>query len=206
MQPQWLTWARQLQAIAQNGLAYAVNDYDRERFTQIRAISAEMFAAGANLADFRPLVGLFEHEKGYATPKVDVRAGVIQEGRILLVREREDGRWSLPGGWADIDDAPSRAAEREVLEESGLTVQAIKLAALQDRNLHGHEPYPFHAYKLFFLCKLVGGEARPSDETSAAAFFAPDALPELSLTRVVPAQIPMLFRHQADPALPTEYD
>lgn len=206
MDPQWLDWAKRLQAIAQTGITYTKEHYDTERYEAVRQIAVEIFAAETGAASIEPIVDLLSRDKGYATPKVDVRAAVIHKGRILLVKETEDGAWSLPGGWADVGDVPSLAVEREVREESGYEVKARKLAALLDRNLHGHPPYPFHAYKLFFLCDLVGGEATSSYETDGAGFFAEDALPPLSLTRVMPAQIALMFEHYRHPERPTTFD
>ena len=206
MDPQWLTWAKGLQAIAQTGLTYAKDPYDVERYESVRLIAAEIMAAGSGErgADF--FVKLLSSDVGYATPKVDVRAAVFRDGRLLLVREREDGRWTLPGGWADIGDSPSAAVVREVKEESGYDVKARKLLALLDRNLHGHPPIPYHAYKLFFLCDLVGGNAHAEQETDAVDFFASEEIPPLSLTRVTPAQIARLFEHFFHPEWPTQFD
>ena len=206
MDPQWLDWAKRLQAIAQTGITYAKDHYDTERYEAVRQIAAEMFDAGTGTAGIQPILDLLGRDTGYATPKVDVRAAVIHKDRILLVKEIEDGTWSLPGGWADVGDVPSLAVEREVREESGYEVKARKLAALLDRNLHGHPFYPFHAYKLFFLCELVGGEAAASYETDGAGFFAEDALPPLSRTRVMPAQIALMFEHSRHPERPTTFD
>jgi ADP-ribose pyrophosphatase YjhB (NUDIX family) len=203
--PSWLDWAKRLQALAQTGLAFSHDPFDRERYGAIQRIAAEMLSAGSG-APLEPLQGLLGGERGYATPKVDVRAAVFRDGRILLVRERSDGRWTLPGGWADVGDSPGRAAEREVQEESGYVVRAVKLAAVFDRNLHGHTPLPFHLWKLFFLCELLGGDASASNETDAAEFFAHDALPPLSIGRVTPGQIAHMFEHQLDPARPTTFD
>jgi ADP-ribose pyrophosphatase YjhB (NUDIX family) len=205
MNPQWLEWARRLQAISQNGLAYASGPYDLERYEEVRDIAVEMMAAGG-AGDAAPIDNWFARESGYATPKVDVRAAVFQEGRVLLVREREDGCWTLPGGWADVGDAPGEAAERETKEESGYDVRAVKLAMLYDRDRHGHPPIPFHAYKLFFLCELLGGEARAAGETDAAGFFAEDGLPPLSLTRVTAEEIARLFEHHRHPEWMTDFD
>ncbi|MGC4050116.1 MAG: NUDIX hydrolase [Paludibaculum sp.] len=204
--PQWLTWVRQLQAIAQTGLTYAKDVYDIERYQTLRQLSAEMAAAGAGLSDSERILDLFSRDGGYATPKVDVRAAVFRENRILLVKEHEDGLWTLPGGWADVGDAPSQAAVREVKEESGYDVVATKIAAVFDRNLHGHPPIPFHAYKLYFLCDLVGGQPALSHETDAVDFFAEDRIPPLSLTRVTPALIAHLFEHHRHPEWPTSFD
>jgi ADP-ribose pyrophosphatase YjhB (NUDIX family) len=171
MEPQWLTWVKTLQAIAQTGLTYAKDPYDVERYELVRLVSAEMMAAGSGVESTDLFVNLFKLDVGYATPKVDVRAAVFREGRLLLVREKEDGRWALPGGWADIGDSPSAAVVREVKEEeSGYDVKTRKLLALLDRTLHGHPPIPYHAYKLFFLCDLLWGK-RPSRSRNGCCRF-----------------------------------
>ncbi|MDX2152794.1 MAG: NUDIX hydrolase [Bryobacteraceae bacterium] len=199
-------WAQQLAAIAQSGLTYSLSPYDTERYEQIRGIAAGMLAAAAE-GDPATFVRLLSHDRGYATPKVDVRGAAFDDdGRLLLVREREDGLWTLPGGWADVGQSARESVEREVFEESGFKVVARKLAAVLDRNKHGHPPFPFHTYKLFFLCDITGGEATPSYETPEVAFFHPRELPPLSLTRVMPSQIELLERHRADPLLPTVFD
>jgi len=152
------------------------------------------------------LAQAFAMEKGYATPKVNVRAAVFQGERILLVRELSDGLWTLPGGWADVGDSPSVAAVREVKEESGFDVQAIKLIAVYDRDLHGHPAIPYHTYKLFFLCDLLGGSAATSGETDAVDFFEEHSLPPLSTTRVVEKQIHLMFDHHRNRHLSTVFD
>jgi len=205
MDPQWLAWAKRLQAIAQSGLTFAVDQYDRERYQQVRDIAAEMMAQGSGAA-VTPIRDLFAAQTGYATPKVDVRAAVFRDDRILLVREREDGRWTLPGGWADVGESPAVATVREVEEESGYQTRAVKLLAVCDRNRHGHPPIPFHAYKLFFQCELTGGAPASSGETDEVGWFAEDALPPLSLTRVTAAQIQRLFEHLRHPEWPTDFD
>jgi len=205
MDPHWLEWARRLSAIAQTGLGYANNDYDRERYEAIRAIAAHIAAAGTG-ADPVRIEQLLAAERGYATPKLDVRAAVFRDGRVLLVKERSDGRWTLPGGWADVGDSPRAAVEREVREESGYEVRAVKLGAVYDRNLHAHSPLMFHVWKLFFVCELTGGSPRPSLETEAVDFFAPDELPPLSIGRVTAAQIARMFEHAREPERPTEFD
>jgi len=206
MDPQWLSWAKKLLAIAQTGLTYAKDQYDIERYTAVRQIAAEIMATGSGRTDTGVLVDLFSGEVGYPTPKVDVCAAVFQDNCLLLVKEREDGGWTLPGGWADAGDAPSVAAVRELKEESGYEVVARKLAAVYDRNLHGHPPIPYHAYKLFFLCDLVGGSAATSRETDAVGFFGEDQIPPLSLSRVTPEQIAHLFNHRRHPEWPTSFD
>ncbi|MEP0912125.1 NUDIX hydrolase [Leptolyngbya sp. GB1-A1] len=207
MNTQWLEWGRRLQALAQNGLTYTENPYDVDRYRQIQQITADMMAA---YTDTEPekVLNFFRHERGYATPKVDARGAVFQDGKILLVKERSDGGWTLPGGWVDVGEPPSLAIEREVFEESGYQTKATKLLALYDRDhpRHGHPPLPVQIYKLFFRCELIGGSPTPSIETEAVDFFAPDQIPELSLSRVVPSQIDRLFQHETQPDLPTDFD
>ena len=203
--PDWLARARRLQAIAQTGLTYAKDPYDMERYSEVRKIAAELMADGC-LGDAERIEGLFRCDTGYTTPKVDVRAAVFEQGRVLLVREREDGGWTLPGGWADVVDSPSLAAIREVKEESGYDVAVRKLAAVYDRDLHGHPPIPFRVYKLFFLCDLTGGSQAESHEISAVGFFGEHEMPPLSLTRTTAAEIAHMFEHYRDPDRPTSFD
>jgi ADP-ribose pyrophosphatase YjhB (NUDIX family) len=205
MEPKWLEWTKQLQAIAQNGLAFSTDEYDRERYRAVRTIAAAMFAAGSEAAPAR-IEELFSAEAGYATPKVDVRAAVFRQERILLVKERSDGRWTLPGGWADVGEGPRSSAEREVREESGFEVRAVKLAAVYDRKRHVDRPFMFDIWKLFFVCELLGGSASSSLETEAVEFFAPDDLPPLSTGRSTAAQIAHMFEHYRTPGLPTTFD
>jgi ADP-ribose pyrophosphatase YjhB (NUDIX family) len=195
--PCWLAWAREIQALAQSGLHYSRNEFDRQRYQRLSEISAEMFAAGTDL-EYPVLLGLFNAQIGYATPRVDVRAAVIREGRLLMVRERMDGGWTMPGGWADVGDIPSEAAEREVREEAGYQVKARKLVGVYDANRSGPLEI-FHAYKLLFLCDLIGGEAQTSIETSEVGFFAPDEIPAgLSGERTRPRHILDAFAAYGD--------
>lgn len=154
--PLWLDWARRLQAIAQTGLAYATDPYDRDRYRSLREIAAQMIASRAEVEPGYVL-NLFELDTGHATPKVDVRAAVFQQGKVLLVRERSDGAWTLPGGWADPGEPPSAAIVREVQEESGYETRVLRLLAMLDRDKQGHLPAPFFAYKVFFECEIVRG-------------------------------------------------
>jgi len=200
-----LEWARQVQAIAQNGLAFTHDPFDRERYTQLSELVAQLLARELEMP-IDAARALWSDEHGYATPKVDVRGGVFIHERVLLVRERSDGRWTLPGGWVDVNDAPSEAVAREILEESGYQARAVKLAALFDKNRHPHPPGVHHIYKLFFLCELTGGAAAASAETDAAEFFPLQALPPLSTGRVLATQIERLYQHHLDPSLPTDFD
>ncbi len=205
MIPKWLEWAQKLQALAQSGLHYTQNPFEIERYEAIREIAIEIMAAHSD-ASPEGLRARFTHEEGHATPKVDVRGVVFRDNAVLLVRERADGRWTLPGGWVDVGESPSEAVEREVFEESGYRTRAVKLLALYDRNKHDHPPHPFHIYKLFFQCELLGGEPASSAETEGVGFFPEDALPELSIGRVTPAQIHRLFEHHRHPDWPTDFD
>jgi len=204
-EPKWLDWARRLQAVAQTGLTYALNQYDVDRYEAVRELAAEMVAQGSD-GDIAKIRALFAREAGYATPKVDLRAVVFREEKILLVKEREDGGWSLPGGWADVGESPAEGTVREVREESGYETRAVKLLAVYDRNRHGHPPIPFHAFKLFFLCELMGGSPVRSHEIDAVDWFAEDSLPPLSLSRVTPAQIHRFFDHRRNPQWPADFD
>ncbi len=205
-EPPWLALAREMQAIAQSGLAFTRDPYDRERYQQLRALAARAMAMGGDPA---PIEALFAAQEGYATPKIDVRAAAFDaDGAILMVREVLDGgRWTLPGGWADVNLTPAENTAKEVLEESGFIVRVTKLAAVWDRTRQGHGPSPFSACKLFFLCDIIGGSATPSLETSEVAFFAEDALPaDLSTSRVLSHQVRRMFAHRRDPGLATEFD
>ena len=205
MNPKWLEWTKRLQAISQNGLTYADNHFDRERYQAVREVAAEMMAAQSD-TDLDIVRSLFVDQVGAATPKVDVRAAVFWDNTILLVKERSDGLWTLPGGWADVNEPPSQAIVREVREESGFHTRAVKLLAFYDRDMHGHPPFPFHVYKVFFECALLSGVPTPSHETEEVGFFHEEALPELSLTRVMPVQIARLFAHHRHPDWPTDFD
>ncbi len=202
----WLKWARQIQSMAQSGLTYSTNPYDLERYHELLALTEEMSAAQSGV-EKEVIHNLFVQEAGYTTPKVDVRGAAFRGDELLLVRELADGgRWTLPGGWCDTGDTPRQAVEREMREETGYEVRAIKLAAVLDRDTQGHPPYFFSVYKLLFLCEITGGSPLQSIETGESAFFNEDALPELSAGRVTEAQLRLLFRHHRDPSLPTEFD
>lgn len=205
-----LHWAQRLQALAQTGLTFAVNDFDRDRYGQIANIAAEMMSAGG-MGELDGLQKLFEQQQGYATPKVDVRGVVIHHGKMLLVREKLDaGRWTLPGGWADVGESPALATEREIEEEAGYTAQAVKLLALYDRDKHGHTPYIFHTYKIFFRCELVDEVQHlvANVETEETGWFTEselDAL-ELSIGRVTLKQLKRFFEHDRHPDWHTDFD
>ena len=205
MEPNWLTWARKLQAIGQNGLAYSKDPFDIERFEELRELALEILQNYTD-SDLPRIRDLFAGEHGHATPKVDVRGVVFNEDAILLVRERADGKWTLPGGWVDVNESPSESVIREVFEESGYQTKALKLLACYDRNRHPHPPHPYHVYKLFFYCEILGGSPSTSYETDGVDFFKQDAIPELSTGRVTSAQIDRFFEFLRSPDLPTDFD
>lgn len=205
-----LQWAQRLQALSQTGLTFALNDFDRDRYGQVAAIAAEMLAANG-MGDVDGLQKLFDQQQGYATPKVDARGVVIHKGKMLLVREKLDGgRWTLPGGWADVGESPALATEREIEEEAGYTARAVKLLALYDRNKHDHTPYIFHAYKVFFRCELIDETQHlvANVETEETGWFAEDALDTLepSIGRVTLKQLKRFFEFERNPDWPTDFD
>ncbi|PJN88614.1 NUDIX hydrolase [Bacillus sp. mrc49] len=205
MEPKWLEWAKQLQSIAQAGLAYSKDVYDLERFEALRNISIEILAQQTEL-DMAVIKDLFANETGYATPKVDIRAAVFKDKKILMVREKTDDRWALPGGWADIGYTPGEVAVKEVKEESGFDVKAVRLLGVLDKKCHPHPPSSYHVYKIFIQCEVIGGQPREGVETSAVGFFAENALPVLSIERNTQAQIEMAFKSVRKPYRPVYFD
>ncbi len=206
MEPKWLEWAKSLQAEAQNGLTFATNEFEIERYKHIMDIAAEMMASNSD-ADLAYVKDLFKDAEGYATPRIDVRGVVFKDNKILLVKEKSDGGWTLPGGWADPNETPRQSVEREVLEESGFEVKAVKVLAVYDRAKQGHTPpFPYHVYKLFFLCERKGGKKTTSIETTDVDFFVENRIPNLSPARTTPAQLKRFFEHHRSPDLPTDFD
>jgi len=207
MPPNWLLWARELQAAAQTGLAFAQNPYERARYESLRDLAARMMAEGAG-ADAAVVGTLFAQQSGYATPKVDVRAAIFRGREILLVSEKIDGgRWTMPGGFADVNAGPTENVVREVREEAGYVVAVKKLCGVYDRDKRGSTvPHPFHIYKLFFLCEEVGRCEKSDLETGEARYFSIDDLPGLSLARTQPWHIRRMHEHYLHPELPTDFD
>lgn len=205
MDSKWLDWAKQLQSIAQAGLTYSKDDYDLERFELIRELSVDMMSQQTDVPQEK-IRNLFANETGYATPKVDVRAVVFKDEKILMVKEKAGGVWSLPGGWGDIGLTPSEGAVNEVKEESGFDVKAVKLLGVLDKKCHPHPPSPYHVYKIFILCEIVGGEAQTGIETNAVEFFAEDDLPPLSIGRNTESQIKLAFEYLHHPEKPVYFD
>ncbi len=205
-EPQWLSVARELRAIAQTGLAFTADRFDRQRYERVRELAAVMLAQGSG-ENYEVVIEILREGWGYATPKVDVRGAAFLDNRVLLVREISDGRWTLPGGWADVNQSAAECVVREIAEESGFVAKALKLAAVRDYHKSGHPPRNVDSiYKMFFVCEITGGSARASDETSEVAFFPRDALPPLSLGRTTAAQIDRMFHHALHPDLPTDFD
>jgi 8-oxo-dGTP pyrophosphatase MutT (NUDIX family) len=203
--PPWLAWARELQALSQTGLTYAENEYERERYRRLAHIAADIVERHVALPRQTSLES-FALQPGYATPKVDVRGAVVRQGRILLVQERVDGLWCMPGGWADVGDLPSQVAAREIWEESGFRALPRKVVGVYDANRGGRPLEFYHAYKVVFLCDLQGGQARPSHETLDVAFFDFDDLPPLSLNRTAPRHLAEVRAHLSDPTRPAAFD
>jgi ADP-ribose pyrophosphatase YjhB (NUDIX family) len=204
--PNWLHWAQRLQAIAQTGLTYNKNPFDRQRLEEVNLIAAEILAAQTGEV-LKNILDPFDLQSGYATPKVDVRGVLFRDRKLLLVRElRDEGRWTLPGGWADVGDSPSDAVEREMREEAGVVVKASKLLAVYDRNLHGFPPDLFHTYKLFIQCEFLGECKADELETSSPTYFGIDEIPELSRARVTEKVIRRMFDFLENPSLPTDFD
>lgn len=187
----WLAWAVELQSIAQAGLTYGKDPYDRERYARIREISAEIMAHMADIP-LEKVKDLFCNETGYQTPKLDTRAAIFADGKILLVREN-DGRWSLPGGWCDVNVSVGENTIKEVKEEAGLDVTADRIIAVQDRAKHNLPLYAYGVCKVFVQCSVTGGRFEPNIETTEYRYFAPDGLPELAAEKNTEEQIRMCF-------------
>lgn len=202
--PEWLNWAREIYSLSQAGLTYSQNVFDIERYKRLQEITAEIIENQSHILK-QSALDSFSMQAGYITPKVDVRGAVVRDGKILLIQEKADGKWAMPGGWADLGNSPASVAEREVWEESGFRVKAEKVVAVLDANRI--EPLEFyHAYKIIFLCKLLDGEPRISHETLAVDFFDPNNLPPLSSYRTNEEMVQEVFAHLKNPARPAAFD
>jgi ADP-ribose pyrophosphatase YjhB (NUDIX family) len=200
----WIGWAQEIFSLSQAGLTYSQNEFDIARYQRLQELTAEMIASQSEITK-ESVLASFSMQAGYITPKVDVRGAVVRDGKILLIQERADGKWAMPGGWADLGNSPASVAEREVWEESGYHVKAEKVIAVLDANRI--EPFEFyHAYKLIFLCQLLDGEPRISYETLAVDFFDPNDLPPLSSYRTNEDMVQEVFAHIQDPTRPTAFD
>ena len=204
MGTKWIEWAREIYSLSQAGLVYSKNEFDLERYKRLQEITAEMIENQSGLSK-ESVLESFSMQDGYVTPKIDVRGAIIRENKILLIQEKADGKWAMPGGWADLGDAPASVAEREVWEESGYRVKAEKVVAIIDANRI--KPMEFyHAFKIIFLCRLIGGEPQISHETLAVDFFELNNIPSLSIYRTNENMLKEVFEHIKDPARPTYFD
>lgn len=191
LHPQWLEWAKELQFLAQTGLTYSKDVFDIERFERIREISAEIISAQSELS-LEKVKDLFCNETGFQTPKLDTRAAIFKEDKILLVKER-NGTWSLPGGWVDVNQTVKSNTEKEVEEEAGLKVEATRIIAVQDRNMHNVPPYAYNVCKIFVLCEILSGYFQPNIETTESDYFRLEELPLLAEEKNNEEQIKMCF-------------
>lgn len=201
----WLRWAIELQSVAQNGLAYANNEFDKERYERLREISAEMISEKSNIS-LEKVKDLFCNETGYQTPKIDTRAAIFNNDKILLVHEN-DGTWSLPGGWCDVLESIKSNIIKEVKEETGLDIKAIKIIALQDRNKHNFPTYAYGVCKIFIMCEVIGGKFEKNIETTEIKYFSLDELPEnIANGRCTRKQIEMCFKAKNNINWQVEFD
>lgn len=203
--PRWLEISRELQQLAQTGLTFASNEYERNRYKRLTEIVSEIIDSNTQL-EKESVRKVLMNQPGYATPKIDVRAAVLKDGNILLVQETTDNCWAMPGGWADVGDIPTEVAVRETKEESGFDVKPVKVIGVFDANRAGRPLEFFHAFKIIFLCELIGGEAKPSSETLDVKFFPIDDLPELSLNRTNMKHIEEIKIHLINPERKTFFD
>ncbi|MGE6400093.1 NUDIX hydrolase N-terminal domain-containing protein [Bacillus cereus] len=197
MTVKWIDWVKQIQSIAQAGLTYSKDVYDQERFQQLRDISIAMMSHYTK-TDWEVVENLFASETGYQTPKVDIRAVIFQNEKLLFVKEKSDGKWALPGGWADIGYTPTEVAVKEVLEETGYKVDHFRLLAIFDKEKHQPSPSATHIYKVFIGCEIVGGEKKLSIETEDIDFFSENEIPDLSIARNTEWQIKEMFAFMKD--------
>ena len=201
----WLEVAKRIQSIAQAGLSFTENTYDLERYQELREISVEIINEFTN-EKMEKINNLFANEKGYQTPKVDVRGIVFKNNKLLMVKEKIDNNWTVPGGWADIGLSPNEVAIKEIKEESGLDVKTVRLLAVLDKKLHPHPPDIHHVYKMFILCEITGGNLKAGSETLDAQFFDFDNLPSLSTPRITASQIKLIQEFLENPKLPVLCD
>lgn len=205
MKTKWLEWAREMQALAQSGLAFSENPYDRDRYHRLRQLATEIVHEHTDVS-FEKLKDLFAGESGYQTPKVDIRSAVFRGDKILMAREKIDGRWSLPGGWADVNTSVSESAIRECLEEAGAIVKPEKIIAIHMANRHNNFIYPYTIYKIFLQCSLIDWSFKENTETHGADFFNLDRLPELSTERNTQEQIIMCFKAKNSEKFEADFD
>lgn len=200
----WLKWAIEIQSIAQNGLTYCKDIFDKERYERLREISAEMISTKTEISKDKVKV-LFCNEKGYQTPKIDTRAVIFLDDKILLVREN-NGKWSLPGGWCDVLESIGSNTVKEVWEEAGIDAEPVSIIAVQDRNKHNTPPYAYGVCKIFVLCNAVGGAFKQNTETTEAKYFTIENIPELAQEKCNIDQIKMCFEASKSDNWKTMFD
>ena len=202
----WITWINQIKAISQIGRAYSKNVFDIERYDQLSDIAEAMYSKISG-APIKKVEDFFIPEKGYATPKVDLRAGIFKDDQVLLVREKRDDKWALPGGWADVGETPAQGVKREVFEETGYDVRVARLTFVRDQSLHEYHPrYPVHVYKMFFLCRIKSGNPKENSEISEIRFFPATSLPVLSQGTTLEKDILLLREYHQNPTRPVDCD
>lgn len=205
MSYKWLQWAKRIQAISQSGVSFTQDKFDQERYQELIKLSAEIIADYSDY-DMEAVEQLFLLEQGYQTPKVDVRGVVFNKDKLLLVKEEIDNKWSLPGGFCDVGLSPSENVIKEIQEEAGLTVQKKKLMAVYDMEKHQHSPQPYHYYKLFIYCEVIGGALAEGIETIDVGYFDENSLPSLSEGRNTLSQLKQMFHYYRNPEEPTYFD
>ncbi len=201
----WLETAKKLRAIAQIGKFYSTNLFDKERYEQIASLSNELIAHYSNY-DPDKIEKFYNSDDGYITPKVDIRSVIFKEDKILMVKEKSDGKWTVPGGWADIGFTPYEIAVKETFEESGLIVTPVRVLAIMDKKCHSHPPSPFYSYKIFILCQITNGFLKTGIETSDVRFFAIKEIPKLSEERLTPGQLEIVIDRFYNPDKPLYCD
>ena len=202
----WLESIKRIHAIVKTGLHYTEGDYDRDRYEQLKEITEKLLETYTSLTPEKIDLTLNNGQEGYVTPKVDIRGVVFRDGKVLMIKEKLDHKWALPGGWADIGYSPGEIAEKEVWEEAGIKVKPKKLLAVFDKAKHQHPPDIFYSYKLFIWCEHLEGDPKPGMETLDAKFFGPDELPELSVERNTKEQILRVFSFLDNPDQETFFD
>lgn len=205
MENKWLNWAKRIQALSQSGLAFSKDPYDIERYEELREISAEIMAEYTTL-NINKVKELFTNDTGYQTPKVDVRGVVFKDDQLLLVKEKHDNKWSLPGGFCDIGLSPAENVVKEIKEESGYDAIPLRLLAVFDREKHNHPPSAYHYYIIYIQCEIIGGSPNAGLETNNVGFFSEDQLPVLSIRRNTETQIQTLFEFLRNPEKVTLFD
>jgi ADP-ribose pyrophosphatase YjhB (NUDIX family) len=203
--PKWLEWAREIQQLSQTGLAFAKTEYEMMRYKRLIELTAEIVEYHTHL-DKSEIEKVFMKQPGYATPKIDVRAAVIKDDKILLVQEKSDNLWAMPGGWADVGNIPSEVAIRETKEESGFDVKPRKIIGVYDANRVGGQLEFFHAFKIIFFCDVIGGMATTSDETIDVKYFSFEEIPPLSMNRTNKNHLEEIQLHLKDSNRQTYFD